>query len=136
MAFKGGSDDAVKPGLPAGRPARCEAREVLCTDPLVTTDQDLLPLDQVLRRADLLVIWRPSSHYARRRTELPGGGHLEPAPPGRPDLTCGLAWPGDNQPDPRSYGGRTDVTSKRRLANHSVRHFRGCCDGRCPLRRR
>jgi UDP-N-acetyl-D-mannosaminuronic acid dehydrogenase len=72
MAFKGGSDDTrsslayLLADLLAAR-----AREVLCTDPLVTADPDLLPLEEVLRRADLLVIGAPHPHYRDLRTELP-----------------------------------------------------------------
>lgn len=72
MAFKGGSDETrsslayLLADLLAAR-----AREVLCTDPLVTTDPDLLPLEEVLNRADLLVIGAPHPHYRDLRTELP-----------------------------------------------------------------
>ncbi len=72
MAFKGGSDDTrsslayLLADLLAAR-----AREVLCTDPLVTADPDLLPLEEVLSRADLLVIGAPHPHYRDLRTELP-----------------------------------------------------------------
>jgi len=72
MAFKGGSDDTrsslayLLADLLAAR-----AHEVLCTDPLVTADPDLLPLDEVLSRADLLVIGAPHPHYRDLRTELP-----------------------------------------------------------------
>ncbi len=72
MAFKGGSGDTrsslayLLADLLAAR-----AREVLCTDPLVSTDPDLLPLDDVLRRADLLVIGAPHPHYRDLRTDTP-----------------------------------------------------------------
>jgi UDP-N-acetyl-D-mannosaminuronic acid dehydrogenase len=72
MAFKGGSDDTrsslayLLADLLAAR-----AREVLCTDPLVSTDPDLLPLEEVLRRSDLLVIGAPHPHYRDLRTETP-----------------------------------------------------------------
>ena len=72
MAFKGGSDDTrsslayLLADLLAAR-----AREVLCTDPLVSTDPDLLPLDEVLSRADLLVIGAPHPQYRELRTDTP-----------------------------------------------------------------
>ncbi|HXP20169.1 MAG TPA: nucleotide sugar dehydrogenase [Streptosporangiaceae bacterium] len=72
MAFKGGSDDTRASlsyrlaGLLAGR-----ARAVLCTDPLVTSDPGLLPLETVLDRADLLVIAAPHPHYRGLRTDKP-----------------------------------------------------------------
>ncbi len=72
MAFKGGSDDTrsslayLLADLLAAR-----AREVLRTDPLVTSDPDLVPLDDVLSRADLLVIGAPHPHYRDLRTSTP-----------------------------------------------------------------
>lgn len=64
MAFKAGTDD-VRCSLAyrlrqllAGR-----AGAVLCTDPLVRADPALLPLDEVLARADLLVIGVPHPEY-------------------------------------------------------------------------
>jgi len=47
------------------------AREVLCTDPLVTGDPDLLPLEEVVDRADLLVIGAPHPQYRDLRTDTP-----------------------------------------------------------------
>ena len=53
------------------RDARAKARDVLCTDPLVSGDPDLLPLDEVLVRADLLVIGAPHPQYRDLRTDKP-----------------------------------------------------------------
>src|SRR5215467_6543848 len=39
------------------------ARAVLTTDPFVTTDPDLLPLDEVVRRSDVLILCAPHSTY-------------------------------------------------------------------------
>jgi UDP-N-acetyl-D-mannosaminuronic acid dehydrogenase len=39
------------------------AREVLTTDPFVTTDPDLLPLDEVVARSDLLILCTPHQCY-------------------------------------------------------------------------
>ena len=64
MAFKAESDDAraslsykLKNAL-AGH-----ARMVLTTDPLVTTDPSLLPLDEVIARSDLLILCTPHRCY-------------------------------------------------------------------------
>jgi UDP-N-acetyl-D-mannosaminuronic acid dehydrogenase len=72
MAFKGGTDDtrASLAYLLADLLA-AKAREVLCTDPIVGGDLDLLPLDEVLRRADLLVIGAPHPQYRDLRTDKP-----------------------------------------------------------------
>jgi UDP-N-acetyl-D-mannosaminuronic acid dehydrogenase len=64
MAFKAESDDSraslsykLKKAL--GTSARC----VLTTDPLVTGDPDLLPLDEVIARSDLLIMCTPHRVY-------------------------------------------------------------------------
>jgi UDP-N-acetyl-D-mannosaminuronic acid dehydrogenase len=72
MAFKGGSDDTR--GSLAYRLRRilaAKARRVLCTDPLVSTDPELLPLDRVLAEADLLVIAAPHPRYREIVTDKP-----------------------------------------------------------------
>ncbi len=72
MAFKAGTDD-VRCSLSyrlrqllAGR-----AGAVLCTDPLVSADPSLLPLDEVLVRADLLIIGAPHPEYRGLATRQP-----------------------------------------------------------------
>jgi UDP-N-acetyl-D-mannosaminuronic acid dehydrogenase len=72
MAFKGGSDD-VRDSLAykLRRILRFRARNVICTDPYVTTDASLLPLDDVLRDADLLVIAAPHPEYRDLATDTP-----------------------------------------------------------------
>jgi UDP-N-acetyl-D-mannosaminuronic acid dehydrogenase len=40
------------------------AREVLTTDPFVTTDPAILPLDQVVARSDILILCTPHAAYA------------------------------------------------------------------------
>jgi UDP-N-acetyl-D-mannosaminuronic acid dehydrogenase len=47
------------------------AGTVLCTDPLVSTDPALLPLEEVLARADLLVIGAPHPGYRSLVTRKP-----------------------------------------------------------------
>jgi UDP-N-acetyl-D-mannosaminuronic acid dehydrogenase len=64
MAFRAGTDD-IRCSL-AYRLRRLladRAAAVLCTDPLVSADPVLLPLDEVLTRADLLVIGAPHPEY-------------------------------------------------------------------------
>jgi UDP-N-acetyl-D-mannosaminuronic acid dehydrogenase len=47
------------------------ARRVLCSDPYVTVDDDLVPLQQALDEADLLIIGAPHAEYAKVATSLP-----------------------------------------------------------------
>ncbi|MEV6305697.1 nucleotide sugar dehydrogenase [Actinoplanes sp. NPDC051861] len=64
MAFKGGSDDPRDSlAYKLKKILTLKARETLCTDPYVADDR-LLPLDEVLSRADLLVIAAPHTDYA------------------------------------------------------------------------
>jgi UDP-N-acetyl-D-mannosaminuronic acid dehydrogenase len=66
MAFKAGSDD-IRSSLSykLRKLLRLHAREVLSTDPLVTEDPELRPLDEVLEASDVLVIAAPHAEYAR-----------------------------------------------------------------------
>lgn len=65
MAFKAESDDSRSSlSYKLKRILRFRARDVLCSDPYVTTDRELLPLDQVLLRCDLLIIGAPHRRYA------------------------------------------------------------------------
>jgi UDP-N-acetyl-D-mannosaminuronic acid dehydrogenase len=72
MAFKAESDD-IRSSLSykLKRILRFKARDVLCTDPYVAVDDSLLPLDDVLRRADILVIGAPHAVYAEVDTPKP-----------------------------------------------------------------
>ncbi len=65
MAFKGESDD-IRDSLSYKMKHILEfkAQEVLCTDPYVTVDDDLVPLEQVLDKAGLLIIAAPHKEYA------------------------------------------------------------------------
>jgi UDP-N-acetyl-D-mannosaminuronic acid dehydrogenase len=66
MAFKGESDD-IRASLSYRLKAILEprARAVLCTDPYVTVDPTLVPLDRVLADCDLLVVATPHEAYRR-----------------------------------------------------------------------
>jgi UDP-N-acetyl-D-mannosaminuronic acid dehydrogenase len=71
MAFKGGSDDSRDSlAYKLRKILTLKAKETLCTDPYVRDDR-FLPLDEVLERADLLVIAAPHADYADLRTEKP-----------------------------------------------------------------
>jgi UDP-N-acetyl-D-mannosaminuronic acid dehydrogenase len=72
MAFKGESDD-IRSSLSykLRRILRFKAAEVLCTDPYVTVDPDLVPLDQVLEQADVLVIGAPHKAYRSIAPQVP-----------------------------------------------------------------
>jgi UDP-N-acetyl-D-mannosaminuronic acid dehydrogenase len=84
MAFKGGSDDPRESlAYKLRKILTLKARETLCSDPYVV-DERFLPLDEVLRRADLLVIAAPHPDYRDLSTDKPvadmwgllGGGVL------------------------------------------------------------
>jgi UDP-N-acetyl-D-mannosaminuronic acid dehydrogenase len=65
MAFKGDSDDNRSSlSYKLKRVLKVRAAAVLTTDPFVTTDKDLDPLDLVLERSDLIVIGAPHRVYA------------------------------------------------------------------------
>lgn len=74
MAFKGGSDD-IRSSLSykLKRVLRFKARDVLTTDPHVpaSVDGSLLPLEEVIERADLLIIATPHAEYRDLQTETP-----------------------------------------------------------------
>lgn len=85
MAFKAGSDDTRSSlSYKLKRILQFRAAGVLCTDPYVTDDRELVPLDEVVEKADLLVIAAPHPEYAQLRTDkrvvdvwnLLGGGTL------------------------------------------------------------
>ena len=72
MAFKAESDDnRASLSYKLKRILRFRAGEVLCTDPFVTTDPALTPLDEVLERSDLLFVGAPHQAYH----------HLKPTQP-------------------------------------------------------
>lgn len=72
MAFKGGSDD-IRSSLSykLRRVLAFKAGRVLTTDPYVTVDPDLMPLDKVVAEADLLVIATPHADYKDLKTDKP-----------------------------------------------------------------
>ena len=71
MAFKAESDDTRSSlSYKLKRLLRFRASEVLCTDPHVTTDADLVSLDEALN-ADVLVIGAPHREYRDLTTDKP-----------------------------------------------------------------
>ncbi|WP_456826058.1 nucleotide sugar dehydrogenase [Cellulomonas sp. P5_E12] len=72
MAFKGGSDD-IRSSLSykLRRVLDFKAGKVLATDPHVTVDPELVPLEQVLAEADLLIVATPHAEYRDLQTDLP-----------------------------------------------------------------
>jgi UDP-N-acetyl-D-mannosaminuronic acid dehydrogenase len=72
MAFKGGSDD-IRSSLAykLKRVLTSTAATVRCTDPYVTADESLLPLDEVVDSCDLLIIAAPHPEYAGLATTKP-----------------------------------------------------------------
>jgi UDP-N-acetyl-D-mannosaminuronic acid dehydrogenase len=72
MAFKGGSDD-IRSSLSykLKRILTFKAGHVLTTDPYVTVDPNLVSLDEVLAKSDLLVIGAPHDEYRNLDTVKP-----------------------------------------------------------------
>jgi UDP-N-acetyl-D-mannosaminuronic acid dehydrogenase len=71
MAFKAESDDPrASLSYKFKKTLAGYAREVLTTDPFVTTDPELLPLAKVVARSDLLILCTPHSAY--RLADLKG----------------------------------------------------------------
>jgi UDP-N-acetyl-D-mannosaminuronic acid dehydrogenase len=72
MAFKPESDDTRSSlSYKLKSVLRFKAKSVICTDPYVTSDVDLLPLEQVLEQADILIIATPHKEYANLTTAKP-----------------------------------------------------------------
>jgi len=72
MAFKGGSDDTRDSlSYKLRRILRFKAGAVLCTDPHVTTDLSLVPLDVALQGSDILVLAAPHPEYRNLVTTTP-----------------------------------------------------------------
>ena len=72
MAFKAESDDTRNSlSYKLRRILRTRAADVLATDPYVSADPGLMPLDEVLARADLLVVGAPHRVYTELRPSQP-----------------------------------------------------------------
>lgn len=72
MAFKAESDDTRSSlSYKLKRILTFKAARVLTSDPLVTTDPNLLPLERVLEESDLLIIGAPHRVYDGLQTDKP-----------------------------------------------------------------
>ena len=72
MAFKGESDD-IRSSLSykLKRILEFRAGNVLCTDPYVTVDESLTPLEEVLEKSDILILAAPHRVYRDLQTTKP-----------------------------------------------------------------
>ncbi len=72
MAFKAGSDD-IRSSLSyrLKRILQFKSKQVLCSDPYVRVDPELVPLERVLAEADLLVIGAPHPEYRDLEVRVP-----------------------------------------------------------------
>jgi UDP-N-acetyl-D-mannosaminuronic acid dehydrogenase len=84
MAFKAESDDTrASLSYKFKKVLNGQARAIMTTDPFVTTDPDLMPLDAVIAQSDLMILCAP--HAAYRDADFKGKpvfdvwGHLEGA---------------------------------------------------------
>jgi UDP-N-acetyl-D-mannosaminuronic acid dehydrogenase len=72
MAFKAESDDTRSSlSYKMKRILTGKAARVLCSDPYVTGDPDIVPLDTAVAESDLLIIAAPHRQYAELRTTKP-----------------------------------------------------------------
>ena len=72
MSFKAGSDD-IRDSLSykLKRILKIKAQRVLCTDPYVTVDTDLVPIETVVEESDLLIVCAPHKQYREVHTNVP-----------------------------------------------------------------
>jgi UDP-N-acetyl-D-mannosaminuronic acid dehydrogenase len=72
MSFKAGSDD-IRSSLSykLKRILAFKAKRVLTTDPYVSVDPALVPLEDVLHESDLLIVGAPHPEYRDIATDLP-----------------------------------------------------------------
>jgi UDP-N-acetyl-D-mannosaminuronic acid dehydrogenase len=72
MAFKAGTGDTrASLSYKLKSILEMKAGAVLCTDPRVTTDPDLHPLDEVLARSDLIIVGTPQPEYRGIEVNVP-----------------------------------------------------------------
>jgi len=72
MAFKAESDDTRSSlAYKLKRVLSFKAEHVITTDPFVTVDPELLTLDDVVERSDILIIAAPHAEYADLKTHKP-----------------------------------------------------------------
>jgi UDP-N-acetyl-D-mannosaminuronic acid dehydrogenase len=74
MSFKGDSDDKRESlSYKLRKLLLLEAKEVLCSDPYVS-DPDFVPLEEAVRRADIVILGAPHSVY--KSLEIPSGRRI------------------------------------------------------------
>jgi UDP-N-acetyl-D-mannosaminuronic acid dehydrogenase len=72
MAFKADSDDTRSSlSYKLRRLLRFRAKGVVCTDPYVSSDPSLIPFDQAMEEADLLIVGAPHAQYRDFSTSKP-----------------------------------------------------------------
>jgi len=72
MAFKGESDDTRSSlSYKLKKVLLFKAAQVICSDPFVTTDSNLVSQNQLLSESDLIIIGAPHSAYAEIKSEKP-----------------------------------------------------------------
>ena len=72
MAFKAESDDARSSlSYKMKRVLTGRAARVLCTDPYVSGDPEIVPFETVVAESDLLIIAAPHKAYGDLRTDKP-----------------------------------------------------------------
>ena len=72
MAFKGDSDDPRSSlSYKLRRILKFRAKEVLASDPYISGDASLVPQDDLLARADIVVVAAPHSDYRNLKTQQP-----------------------------------------------------------------
>ena len=84
MAFKAESDDTrASLSYKFKNVLTGQARSVLTTDPFVTNDPQLRPLDEVIERSDLMILCAPHSAYAQAdfkgKPSVDVWGHIQDA---------------------------------------------------------
>ena len=85
MAFKADCDDTRSSlSYKLKKLLKLVTTEVLTTDPYVTTDAELLPVEQVVERSDLLILCAPHAAYrdldTRNKPVIDIWGYLQKSP--------------------------------------------------------
>jgi UDP-N-acetyl-D-mannosaminuronic acid dehydrogenase len=70
MAFKPNNDD-IRASLSykMKKTLQFKTKQVLTTDPYVTLDKDLLPLEEVIAKSDVLILCAPHRQYQDLETQ-------------------------------------------------------------------
>jgi UDP-N-acetyl-D-mannosaminuronic acid dehydrogenase len=72
MSFKAGSDDTRSSlSYKLKRVLRFKAKQVLCHDPYVNVDPNLVPLETLIEESDLLILSTPHQMYRDLDVDVP-----------------------------------------------------------------